>query len=450
MCDFCVLQTRLRKTAIVLLAAVVLALALPRAVQAGDNKKKKQATATQPSPAEKKPKFDPSKLVWPQPPEIPRIRYMDYFAGMKIDYTQATTKQKQTWMDRLAGAQPADQKVPKKNFPFQLLGPYGMSVDSKGQLYVADQKVGAIFVFNTETKDTTMIRNGFEAHFGLVNCVAVDDDDRVFVSDGKLGKVLVFNAKHQVQDQIKDLVDPVGLAIDKDNRLLYVVDTGEDVVLVYDADTLKPLRKIGTPGKKHTLTGPGEFALPTDVAVDKQGNVYVTDTLNWRVQIFDGEGNYIKQFGKHCDAIGCFERPKGIAVDSDGHVWVVDTGLSLVEAYTIDGELLGFFGGPGRNLGQFNDPMGITIDKNNRIFVSEQYPWGRVQGFRYITDAEAEQLKKEKAEKYQTKQAQATKPGETPQAQAANPTGAPAAQATTPAETPQVATKPETKPENKN
>ena len=64
--------------------------------------------------------------------------------------------------------------------------------------------------------------------------------------------------------------------------------------------------------------------------------------------------------------------------------------------------MLGLFGGPGRLLGQFTDPIGIAIDQNNRMFVSEQYPWGRVQEFRYITDAEAEQLKKEKAASHQT------------------------------------------------
>ena len=414
MSGLCANPSRIRLAALVLLFAWGLTLASPVALHAGN--KKKNAS---PVPAEPKPQQDLSKLVWPAPPEIPRIRYTSYFAGMKFDKdTNTQKKPKQTWMDRLAGTQSQDEKVTNKNFPFQLLGPYGMSVDSKGSLYVADQKVGAIFIFNTETKDTELIRNGFEAHFGLINAVVVDDDGRIFVSDGKLGKVLVFNAKHQVEDQIKGLVDPVGMAIDKDNRLLYVVDTQQDQVLVYDADTLKPIRKIGTAGKKHTLTGPGEFALPTDVAVDKDGNVYVTDTLNWRVEIFDADGQFIKQFGQHCDAIGCFERPKGIAVDSDGHVWVVDTGLALVEAYTTDGELLGFFGGPGRALGQFNDPMGIAIDQNNRIFVSEQYPWGRVQQFRYITDAEADQLKKEKAASHQTKQAQATPPAGTPQAAA--------------------------------
>ncbi len=406
--------------ALVVLVALGLTLASPLRLHAGS--KKKQAKATQQAPAQQRPQVDTSKLVWPQPPDIPRVRYTSYFAGMKIDYTAATTKPKQTWMDRLAGSQPASDKVTKKNFPWQLMGPYGMSVDSKGRLYVADQKVGAIFIFNTETKDTEMIRNGFEAHFAMINSVAVDDNDRIFISDGKLGKVLIFNAKHQVEAQIREgLVDPVGLAIDKENRLLYVVDTQQDQVMVYDADTLKLIRKIGTGGKKHTLTTPGDFALPTDVAVDKDGNVYVTDTLNWRVEIFDADGKFISQFGQHCDAIGCFKRPKGIAVDNDGHIWVVDTGMALLEAYTRNGELLGYVGGPGRNLGQFNDPMGIAIDQNNRIFVSEQYPWGRVQQFRYITDAEAQQLKKEKENEMKAKQAAVSAP--TPQTAQAKPEG---------------------------
>ena len=95
--------------------------------------------------------------------------------------------------------------------------------------------------------------------------------------------------------------------------------------------------------------------------MDKDGNIYVTDTLNWRVEIFDADGKFISQFGKHCDAIGCFERPKGIAVDSDGHIWVVDTGLGLVQAYNRDGELLAYVGGPGRHPGPVHRPDGNRL-----------------------------------------------------------------------------------------
>src|SRR5208283_2978227 len=311
------------QAAVALLMILALTVASPNSALA--DKKKKKADADAQTQQTQQPQFDTTKLVWPSPPSIPRVRYLTYYAGMPFDKSPTPPKQKQTWMDRLAGAQSVSEKVNVKNFPFQLLGPYGIAIDSKGLVYVADQKVGAVFIFNTETHDTQLIRNGYEAHFGWINCLAIDDDDRLFVSDAKLRRVLIFNVKHEVENQISEgLVDPVGLALDTENRFLYVADTQQDQVLVYDADTLKLLRRIGTGGKNHFLTTPGDFAGPQGVAVDKDGNLFVTDTLNDRVEIFDADGNFIGQFGKNGDGPGYFARPKGIAVDGDGHIWVAD------------------------------------------------------------------------------------------------------------------------------
>lgn len=379
-------------------AMLILASLFPNSARAADKKKPSQDSKAAAPAADAKPQVDTSKLMWPTPPNIPRVRYTNYFAGMPLDYTPESqqAKKKSSWMDRLAGVQDPNNKGHFKPIPFQLLGPYGMAVNSKGDLYVADQKVGAIFVFNTETKETTLIGNGRDATFGMINGVAFDDDDRLFVTDGKLKRVLVFDKNNKVVDMIKDgLIDPVGIAVDTENRQLYVVDTQADQVVVYDADTLKEKRRIGTGGKKHELTTPGDFSLPTFVALDKDNNVYVTDTMNYRVEVFDADGNYISQIGKHCDGPGCFAHPKGIAVDSDGHIWVADPMLDILQAFNIEGQLLGIVGGHGNLLGQFSSLDGVYIDKNNRIFTSEQYP-GRVQMFRYITDAEADQLKKEK------------------------------------------------------
>jgi DNA-binding beta-propeller fold protein YncE len=387
---FCLLSNSMR-TRKQFAVFVLLALGLASPFSAHADKKKKVDTAAEPQAGPRKFPFDPAKLVWPSPPNIARIRWQDYFAGTKIDYTpDVSAKPKASWMDRLAGGQSQAEKFNPKTFPFQLIGPYGIAIDSKGLVYVADQRVGAVFIFNTVTRETQLIRNGYEARFGWINGLAIDDDDRLFVSDGKLHRVLIFNTKREVENQITEgLQDPVGLAIDTANRLVYVVDTQQDQVIVYDADTLKLLRRIGTGGKNHFLTTPGDFGAPQGVAVDSDGNVFVTDTLNNRVEIFDADGNFISLFGKHGDGPGYFARPKGIAVDGDGHIWVADEMEDRLQVFNREGQLLTYIGmGHGELPGQFKTLVGVAIDKQNRVFTTEQEP-GRLQMFRYVTDAEA-------------------------------------------------------------
>jgi len=394
-------QSHRKNRALAMLLLLAMALVSPLALQGSDKHKKKKKDDAPPAAAPKL-DIDTSKLVWPNPPNIARVRWLDYYAGMKIDRTPPpTTKKKQSWMDRVAGAKQEDNIDKLKTFPWQLIGPYGIAIDSKGLVYVADQKVGAVFIFNTETHDATLIKNGIDAHFGWINGLAIDDADRLFVSDGKMHRVLIFNPKHEVEGQIVEgLVDPVGLAIDNENRFLYVVDEQQDQVFVYDADTLRLLRKIGTavtPATKHTLTSPGDFSAPTNVALDGDGNVYVTDTLNSRVEIFDADGNFLSTFGKPGDGPGYFFRPKGIAIDSDGHIWVADQYQDRVQVYNKEGQLLTYIGDTHANApGQFKALVGIAIDKQNRVFTTEQYP-GRMQMFRYITDAEADAEKAKRA-----------------------------------------------------
>jgi hypothetical protein len=144
--------------------------------------------------------------------------------------------------------------------------------------------------------------------------------------------------------------------------------------------------------------------------------------MNNRVEIFDADGKFISEFGKHGDGPGYFARPKGIAVDCDGHIWVADEYQDRVEVFNREGQLLTYIGDVHANgLGQFKALVGIAIDKQNRVFTTEQYP-GRMQMFRYITDAEAD-IEKAKREDDLKKAADARrgvasnsapKPAETP------------------------------------
>jgi DNA-binding beta-propeller fold protein YncE len=382
----------------------------------GDKKKKASAEPT------KIPVIDYSNIVWPNPPAIARIKYQAFYAAEKISQVEVGSNTKKAkWMDRLAGTQP---QAESGKVLWQLAEPYGVAVDSKNNLYVADQKVGAIFIFNTETRDVELIKNKTQAHFVRIIGLAMDDNDRLFVADPGLRHVLVFDANHKAEDVITEgLVSPGSLAIDRENRQLYVSDIELDQVLVYDADTLKLKRKIGTTGHNHELTTPGDFAKPTGLAVDQEGNLYVCDTLNDRIEIFDADGKFISTFGKNGDGPGYFARPKGVAVDGDGHIWVADSMQDRVQVFNKESRLLISFGGHGLLPGMFQGLVGITVDKNNRVFTSEIYP-GRVQQFRYVTDAEAEQLNKER-EAQREKKAGASEKDAPPAATPAPPSNTP-------------------------
>ncbi len=370
--------------------------------------KKKKEEAAKPS-TNVLDKIDYSKLVWPNPPAPTRVKYLNYFCCDK--YAPLADKKKSSWMDRMAGGETEQQRQMEKPL-FALWTPYGLAVDSKGSIYIADGKVGAIFIFNTETKELQMIKHGRDAHFGDIIGLAIDDSDRLFVSDTKLHHIVVFDKNHKVEGSISEgVVDPGGMAIDNENRFLYVADPALDQVLVYDADKLTLIRKIGTAGKKHTLTAPGQFSVPTNVAVDADGNLYVTDMYNNRVEIFDADGNFIRAWGKAGDRPGTFSRPKGIAIDADGHVWVADAVMDILQCYTPEGQFLMWMGGHGLFPGQFRALAGLYIDKNNRMFASEQYP-GRVQMFRYFTDDEAREQIKQRHAEVDKKRAQGSKPAD--------------------------------------
>ena len=381
------------RTLVTCLVAGALSLTMVPGAQA---KKKKEAAPPPAAPREDVIKVDTNKLVWPAPPDIARIRWLkELKAEPKTAEEEAgPKKKKKSWMDKVAGVQ-AEQEGKKAYGRHHLMKPYGVVIDSKGRVYAADTFVGSVFIFDPEANKVTFIRNGINARFKTIIGLAIDDNDRLFVSDADLHHVCAFDPAGKVEQCFGDdvLGRPSGMAIDTENRFLYVVDINKEQVAVFDADNFKLLRNVGGPPKKLNDDSPATFTKPSNAAVDSDGNLYVTDTFNNRIQIFDADGEFISMFGKNGDGLGDFIRPKGVGIDRDGHIWVADAMQNRVQIFDKEGHLVGYFGSYGTMPGQFGLATGLYVDKKtNRVAVADQMK-GRVQLFQYTTDVEAAALK---------------------------------------------------------
>ena len=109
----------------------------------------------------------------------------------------------------------------------------------------------------------------------------------------------------------------------------------------------------------------GEFALISDLALDQEGNVFVTDKAGARITEFDRSGVFKRNIGRMGWNIDEFARPKGIAIDNAGRIWVVDAATEVAKIYDQQARLLLFFGLPGNKPGMMNLPAAIVLDYNN-------------------------------------------------------------------------------------
>ena len=312
-----------------------------------------------------------SDLVWPQAPEPPRIRFLYELSE------PADVNIRSSWLGRLIGAIRGRQAV-------RVSKPYGLTVDTEGRLYVVDNSYQALHVFDAENGNYHRFPEKRPEDFINPVGVALGKAGRIYVSDSVAGKVHVFaKLGRQYLGSIGAglLQRPTGLAINHRTGELLVLDTIASTLMVFDEEGQILKRVVGTPGD---LPGDEhEFHAPTNIAVAADGKVYVSDSLNFRVQILNSELELIGGFGAAGDVPGSFSRPKGLATDSDGNVYVIDALFDNVQIFGEQGSLLLAFGGPGNVPGKFWLPNAVHIDAKDRIYVSDTYN-ERVQVFQYL------------------------------------------------------------------
>jgi DNA-binding beta-propeller fold protein YncE len=174
-----------------------------------------------------------------------------------------------------------------------------------------------------------------------------------------------------------ELLQPAGLHVDGQGNI-WVADSRNSRVQKYDAQG----NLIGVIGRGGNA--PGSFNEPWAVTTDAAGNVYVADTWNHRIQKFSPSLEFIATWGEpgpqqDANLLQLFG-PRAIAIDGEGNLWVTDTGNKRLIRYAPDGTPLSSYGSAGSAAGQFNEPVGLAYDAQGRLYVADAWN-ARIQRF---------------------------------------------------------------------
>ena len=294
-------------------------------------------TAPKPEQARKE------SVFYPLPPDPPRIQYLATFASAR-DLGAA----RNALADFVAGDESEGQELQR---------PYGTSM-YKGRIYVADNRLNGLAVFDLPAKKFSVVSGSGAGRMQRPINVTIDADGSKYVTDTGRNQVLVFDRDDRFVSALgtKTEFKPVDTAIA--GASLYLVDIEHHEVQVLDKVSGKLKFKFGGPG-----AAPGNLFQPTNLAIGPNGDVYVVETGGFRVSRFTPEGKFVRSYGEAGQGPGQFARPKGIAIDRAGRMYVGDAAFQNVQIFDATGRVLMSFGQPKEGAGgALNLPAGIAID----------------------------------------------------------------------------------------
>ena len=117
--------------------------------------------------------------------------------------------------------------------------------------------------------------------------------------------------------------------------------------------------------------GEGQLQAPSGLLLDPEGDLWVADTENNRLEHLGREGNYLGQIGAAGSGAGKLASPRGLAADSEGNLWVADSGNDRIEQFSPEGAYLGELGEAGSGAGQLSEPQGVAVGGGGDLWVAD-------------------------------------------------------------------------------
>lgn len=333
--------------------------------------------ATTKDPGNKKTR-DEIDITWPQPPQKPRVRFVEMIRSNR----DVEGRTRRNLKEILLGIDPDRLAV-------TLGRPMDVTTDSRGRILVTDSSHKGIHVYDPVNHSFDLYGTEGKGALSWPIGIDVDAGDNIYVADTKAHRLVKYDPEGNYIWAIGDFANPVGVAVDQKRGRVFVADSKEHVIKVLNTEG----EKTSTVGERGT--DEGQFNFPTFIDVDNDGALYVVDFGNFRVQVFSSSLEVEGGFGSVGVYPGQFSKPKGISVDSRGIIYVVDNSHSNFQMFDKEFQLLLPVGSFGREAGQFTMPTGVHVSDNDLICITD-FGNSRLQILEYISDGSETELSPEK------------------------------------------------------
>lgn len=285
----------------------------------------------------------------------------------------------------LGGGSGAEEEIQPPRYVFSIAGPVGeealtrpigVAISRDGRLYATDTEADAVRVYDLQgkyLKSFAKVTDGDATSLQKPAHLAISPDQQLYVSDRRLRAIYVFTLDGEFVRKIAlggedaGTFAPLGMGFAEDGTL-FVTDVGDSAghrVVVFGPDG-EEVRRFGSTAQAEQMSQfPGQFYFPNGVAISKDGRLFIGDSDNRRVQVFE-EGADFSRFMRTAGI------PRGLVIDSKERLYVVDALGHMVDVYTLDGEKITSFGGPGTGPGQFRFANDVALDAAERIYITDR------------------------------------------------------------------------------
>ena len=251
-----------------------------------------------------------------------------------------------------------------------LIAPQHITMDSKGRLIVVDPMLPAVHVL--DGKKSFRIAAGPRRRMQYPVGVAVDGNYNIYVADPGLGLIDVYDPRGNFLRYIGKIDDeslfdyPTGIAIDRKNAHIYLLDTARNVLLILDLHG-NILKRVG---RRSTDEIPVDFVAPSEITMNGD-EVVVLDSAGSRLQVFDLDGKLLRHINTNTwTTASKVPVEMGLGTDSEGNIYLSNLRDYGVRVFTRAGVVLSSFGQAGIYDGQFDSPAGLWIEKDT-LYVSD-------------------------------------------------------------------------------